>query len=151
MSKSESTNQEEDATAPLKESRRSLLGFIIFSVIEEAVIGIVAFLVLSFFFPLLLIPGVICVSIGLAIFTIVKIHLYSTSRRLPVEDSLVGKTAIALEDFRQRSPNRWEGMIRVQGETWRALAEVKVSKGESLRVTALQGLVLRVAPLLRNT
>ena len=45
---------------------------------------------------------------------------------------------MALEDFER------EGWARVQGETWRVRSAVPVRQGQSLRVTAMQGLTLTV-------
>jgi membrane-bound serine protease (ClpP class) len=39
-----------------------------------------------------------------------------------------------------------EGMIRIHGETWRAVAEQDVAAGDSVRVLKIEGLKLRVEP-----
>ncbi len=146
MGKSESSDQQEESS-PSREPRPGILGFLLYSIVEVAVIGLVAFLIVVLFLPNLFVLGAVCIVVGLIIFTFVKIRLYSTSANLPVEDFLIGKTARALEDFRMISSNRWEGKIRVQGETWRAVAEGKVSKGDLLKVTAERGLCLHVKTL----
>ncbi len=144
MSQSVSSNRQEEEASTSEGSQRSLLGFVLFSMIEEAVIGVIALILIILFFPQFLILGVICIVVGLIIFTLVKIRLYSTSYNLPVDDLLIGKTAIALEDFRMKRSNHWEGTIRVQGETWRAESKVSALKGDALQVTAIAGLRLQV-------
>jgi membrane-bound serine protease (ClpP class) len=62
-------------------------------------------------------------------------------RRKPVvsgPEYLIGASAEALEDFEQ------EGWARVQGENWRVRSGAPVRRGERLRVTDIQGLVLTV-------
>jgi membrane-bound serine protease (ClpP class) len=65
------------------------------------------------------------------------------SRRLPVvsgAEALLQSTAVAIEDFDR------EGAVRVNGERWRAVTAMPVHKGDELRVTAVDNLVLRVEP-----
>jgi membrane-bound serine protease (ClpP class) len=51
---------------------------------------------------------------------------------------LIGAAGEALEDFER------EGWARVQGETWRVRASAPVRRGEKLKVTSIEGLVLNV-------
>jgi membrane-bound serine protease (ClpP class) len=63
------------------------------------------------------------------------------TRRRPVvsgREQMIGAPGEALEDF------EGEGWARVQGESWRVRASGPVRRGERLRVTAMQGLVLTV-------
>lgn len=145
MGKSEDSSREGQVSS--KAPRRNLWGFILYSIIELAVIALVSFLIIHFIFPSFFLPGVICVIVGLIIFTLVRYRLYSTSTSLPVEEYLIGKSATALDDFRKNSSGRWEGMTRVQGETWRAIADGRVSEGDVLQVTEVKGLRLLVKPI----
>jgi membrane-bound serine protease (ClpP class) len=61
------------------------------------------------------------------------------NRRRPVltgREQMIGAQAEALEDFEQ------EGWARVHGESWRVRSNVPVRRGERLRVTAIDGLIL---------
>jgi membrane-bound serine protease (ClpP class) len=63
-------------------------------------------------------------------------------RERPVigEESLIGATALAVDDFREH------GHVRLQGEVWQATASEPVHAGQRLRVTAREGLTLSVTP-----
>ncbi|WP_330970421.1 NfeD family protein, partial [Lysobacter sp. A3-1-A15] len=66
------------------------------------------------------------------------------SRKRPVAtgvDELLGQAATALHDF------TGHGRVRTRGEVWHAKSEVPVVAGQTLRVLAVEGLVLRVEPL----
>ena len=65
------------------------------------------------------------------------------SRKLPVVsgvEELTKAVATALEDFDR------EGAVWVHSERWRARSAAPVRKGQQLRVTAVENLVLRVEP-----
>jgi membrane-bound serine protease (ClpP class) len=53
---------------------------------------------------------------------------------------MLGATAVALEDFAET------GRVRAFSESWQARSARPVHKGETLRVTAIDGLVLTVEP-----
>ncbi len=125
-------------------SRRRLYGFILFNVIEEAIIAIIAFIILHVFMPSLLIPGMIIVAIGLVIFTLVKIYSYWTSANIPVYDPLIGQEGVALTEFRRTEGEYWEGQVLVRGEYWRAKAEVAIPQNTRILVLSLSGLTLVV-------
>ena len=83
----------------------------------------------------------IAIASGLGFMTM--IWLAARSRRLPVvtgADELVGHLAMAVEDFHGR------GHVRIRGEVWQAISQGPVRSGESVRVRAMDGLVLEVAP-----
>jgi membrane protein implicated in regulation of membrane protease activity len=142
MGRSEASSQ--DASTLTKIPRRSIRGFIIYSIIEIAVIGLVAFLIIFLFLPNFFIPATIGVVAGLIIFTLVRFRLYSSTANIPIEETLIGKTAIAVEDFSKNRSGRWEGLTRLQGETWRAVAEGRVAEGDSLLIVGVKGLRLLV-------
>lgn len=126
-----------------KKTRSPLLAFIAFSIIEESIIGIIAFLAILFFVPFFLIPGMVCVVIGLGLFTILKIHFYKSSGSIPIEHPVVGQLAVVLEDF-SKGTNQWTGKVRLRGEIWRAAAKTHLIQGSTVRVVAVEGLCLLV-------
>ncbi|GAB3366616.1 nodulation protein NfeD [Lysobacter rhizosphaerae] len=72
------------------------------------------------------------------------IWLAARARRLPVVtgmQELVGHLAIATGDFQGR------GQVRIRGEVWQAVSLSPVRRGQSVRVQAMDGLVLEVVPL----
>lgn len=126
-------------------SRSRLYGFIIFSIIEESIIGIIAFVILFVFIPSMLIPGMIIAIVGLAIFTLIKIYYYKSSSSIPVYDPLIGREGIALADFRQIHQDYWEGQVAVRGETWKARATVYIPRNSRVWVESIERLVLNVS------
>ncbi|MGH8249982.1 MAG: NfeD family protein [Steroidobacteraceae bacterium] len=65
------------------------------------------------------------------------------SRRRPVvtgAEQFVGDFAEALEDF------RGAGTVRIYGETWNAVSDAPVVRGQRLRVDRIEGLTLHVSP-----
>ena len=92
----------------------------------------------EFEIPIALIGGVAAASAGFLIFVI---GMLVRSHKRPVvsgREHMIGASAEALEDF------DGEGWARVRGESWRVRAPGPVRRGERLRVTAMQGLVLTV-------
>ncbi len=65
------------------------------------------------------------------------------ARRLEVttgREAMIGATAVALEDFAER------GNVRAFSEIWAAQSPRPVRKGDKLRITGVEGLVLKVEP-----
>lgn len=92
----------------------------------------------GFEIPYLLIGGVAAAS---ALFLILIVGMTVRQRRRPVltgREQLIGALAESLEDFER------EGWARVHGESWRVRANAPVRRGERLRVTAIDGLILTV-------
>ena len=92
----------------------------------------------GFKIPIALIGGVAAASAGFLIFVI---GMLLRSHKRPVvsgREHMIGAAGEALEDF------DGEGWARVHGEQWRVRARGPVRRGERLRVTAMQGLVLTV-------
>lgn len=92
------------------------------------------------------VPGQLIVGIGAAsgLAFMGMIWLAARARRQPVVtgvEELVGHLAVATRDFHGR------GQVRIRGELWQAESGVPVLRGQSLRVLAMDGLVLRVAPV----
>ncbi|HYL88249.1 MAG TPA: nodulation protein NfeD [Burkholderiales bacterium] len=92
----------------------------------------------QFEIPYALIGGVAAASAGFLIFVL---GMLMRAHRRPVvsgREQMIGASAEALEDF------EGEGWARVHGESWRVRAAGPVRRGERLRVTSMQGLVLTV-------
>jgi len=88
-----------------------------------------------------LIGGVALISSALMLWIMLR---FVGLRRRPVltgQEELIGHEAVALEDFTD------SGHVRLMGERWNARASQPVSRGQTLRVTAVDGLTLEVAPL----
>ncbi|MGH8086618.1 MAG: NfeD family protein [Lysobacter sp.] len=92
------------------------------------------------------VPGQLVLGIGvasaLAFMGVVWLALRARDRPVTTGiDELVGHSATALDDF------SGHGRVRIRGEVWQADSNVPVVRGQTLRVLALDGLVLRVAPI----
>lgn len=74
---------------------------------------------------------------------LLMVSYFARSRRRPVEtgvEQLLSARVTALKDFDR------EGPVRLHGEIWTAITTRPVKEGEELRVTAVDGLMLYVAP-----
>jgi membrane-bound serine protease (ClpP class) len=94
----------------------------------------------GFTIPYALIGGI---AVASAAFLILVVGMLARGRVRPVvsgREEMIGASGVALEDFSD------EGWARVHSETWRVRARKPVRKGQKLRVTAIEGLVLDVAP-----
>src|SRR5688572_19172590 len=92
----------------------------------------------GFDIPYPLIGGVAAAS---AAFVFLVVGMAVRQRRRPVltgREQMIGAVAEALEDFER------EGWARVHGESWRVRANAPVRRGERLRVSAIDGLILTV-------
>lgn len=132
-----------------EKDRRRLYGFILFNITEEAIIAIIAFILLFVFLPNFLIPGMIIVTVGLVIFTLVKIYLYWSSTTIPVYDPLIGHEGTALTEFSNKG-DHWEGIVVVQGEKWKARANEWIASNTRVLVYELNGLTLCVRTMLED-
>ncbi|MDR7134423.1 membrane-bound serine protease (ClpP class) [Lysobacter niastensis] len=97
------------------------------------------------------VPGRLVVGIGgaSALVFMGMIWLAARARRQPVVtgvEELVGHTAVATRDFQWREFDG-RGQVRIRGEDWQAVCDRPISRGQPVRVLALDGLVLRVAPM----
>ncbi|HIH62484.1 MAG TPA: NfeD family protein [Methanobacteriales archaeon] len=59
--------------------------------------------------------------------------------RRAVADRLIGQTAIVIEDFED-----YEGLVKFDGETWRAKSPDKIKKGDKVTIKAIDGVKLIV-------
>jgi membrane-bound serine protease (ClpP class) len=93
----------------------------------------------AFEIPYALIAGIATAS---AAFLILVIGMLVRSRHRPVvtgREQLVGEYGVVLSDCDS------EGWARVHGESWRVRSSVPLRRGDRVRVTSLNGLVLNVA------
>ena len=98
----------------------------------------------GFEIPYALIAGVTAASAG---FLILVVGMLVRSRRRAVvsgREQMLGATGVALGDF------DLEGWARVHGEQWKVRTSRPVRRGQKLRVTGMQGLVLSVEPAADN-
>jgi membrane-bound serine protease (ClpP class) len=91
------------------------------------------------------VPGRLIAGIGAAsaLAFMGMVWFAARARARPVTtgvEELLGEPAVALEDFTGR------GRVRIRGEVWQAQSDGAVRRGQPLRVTALEGLTLRVVP-----
>jgi membrane-bound serine protease (ClpP class) len=77
----------------------------------------------------------------MAAWTVVLVRLVLRAQRRRASTGNAGIVGLAGTADTELSP---EGWVRVQGEIWRAVSEETVSKGDRVRVTAIEGLTLRV-------
>jgi membrane-bound serine protease (ClpP class) len=94
----------------------------------------------GFEIPYGLIAGVAAGSAG---FLVLLLGMLARNRRRAVvsgREQMIGASAEALGDF------EGEGWARVHGEHWKVRASASVRRGQKLRVTGMQGLVLSVEP-----
>ncbi|WP_225444596.1 NfeD family protein [Pseudomarimonas arenosa] len=87
-----------------------------------------------------LIGGIAAISGG---GVLLLLYVLARARGQPVSsglDELLRLPAIALDDFQR------QGWVQARGESWRALSEQPVKRGQRLQVVAVDGLKLRVKP-----
>ncbi|HSS71370.1 MAG TPA: nodulation protein NfeD [Casimicrobiaceae bacterium] len=93
--------------------------------------------------PYWLIGGLALIS---AAFVLLVGGLAVRSRRRPIvtgSEELIGSVGVTLEDVQT------EGWARVRSEQWRVQSPVPLKRGQNVRVTSRDGLVLTVTPLER--
>ncbi|HUH94754.1 MAG TPA: nodulation protein NfeD [Casimicrobiaceae bacterium] len=95
----------------------------------------------GFAVPLWFVGGLTVVS---AAFVYLVAQLALRAHRRPVvtgSEELIGSVGVALEDVER------EGWARVHSEQWRVQSAVPIKRGQNVRVTGRDGLVLKVTPL----
>ena len=93
--------------------------------------------------PLIFAVAVVSAALSIGIAT-----LAARSVRQPVvsgREALLDGTAVAIEDF------TGSGRVRAQGEIWQARSQAVVRQGQELRIKAIDGLILQVEPLVKET
>ncbi|MDZ7851097.1 MAG: nodulation protein NfeD [Halomonas sp.] len=88
-----------------------------------------------------MIGGVALLAAGLMLWVVTR--FIGLRRRAPRtgQEELVGSEATAVEDFERK------GHVRLMGERWNARSTQPLTRGQAVRVTAVDGLTLRVEPL----
>jgi membrane-bound serine protease (ClpP class) len=75
------------------------------------------------------------------------IYLLMRARNNPVVsgvERIVGDVAEALEDFSEH------GHVFLEGERWKAETALPVTKGQQVRVTSINGLIIQVEPIIKD-
>ncbi|WP_299234981.1 nodulation protein NfeD [uncultured Halomonas sp.] len=88
-----------------------------------------------------MIGGIALLAAGLMLWVVTR---FLGLRRRPPRtghEELVGSEALVLENF------TGQGHVRLMGERWRARSPTPLARGQSVRVTAVDGLTLEVEPL----
>jgi membrane-bound serine protease (ClpP class) len=85
--------------------------------------------------------GGMALAAGVIMLLMVSVFMRARKRQVAtgVEQMLLD-TAIALNDFDA------SGLVDIHGETWRAVTQTPISKGQRLKVLRVDGLTLEVAP-----
>jgi len=79
------------------------------------------------------------VATGLLVLLVLGAVIRARKQRVTTGvEAMLGAEAVALEDFSQH------GHVFIHGEHWAAESELPVKKGDSLRITAIDGLTLKV-------
>jgi membrane-bound serine protease (ClpP class) len=90
-------------------------------------------------------PGLIAgFALSSAVFFIIVIGLLLKSRHKPIvsgKEEMIGLVGEVIDDF------TGTGMVRIHSENWRASCDQPLRKNENVRVTAIDGLLLRVMPI----
>lgn len=90
-------------------------------------------------------PGLIAgFALSSAAFFIIVIGLLLKSRHRPIvsgKEEMIGLMGEVIDDF------TGTGMIHIHSENWRASCDQPLRKNEKVRVTAIDGLLLRVMPI----
>jgi membrane-bound serine protease (ClpP class) len=87
------------------------------------------------------IPIIAAAAASSAVVFLIGLGSAARARRLRVttgREAMIGASAVALEDFAER------GNVRAFSENWQARSPRPVRKGDRLRVTGIEGLVLSV-------
>jgi membrane-bound serine protease (ClpP class) len=88
-------------------------------------------------------PLILALALLSAGFFLFVVGVAVKARRRPVvsgREELLGARGEALDDF------SGSGRIRVHGEIWQAVTKVPLKRGERVRVSAVEGLVLHIEP-----
>lgn len=88
-------------------------------------------------------PVIVLFSIISLAFLMLVVALALKARQRPVvsgREEMIGSVGTVMEDFEQ------EGPIHIHGERWTARSDQPLRAGQRVRVTAMDGLILRVMP-----
>jgi len=94
------------------------------------------------------IPIVVAVSTVTSIFFLIALRMVFAAHRKPVVsgvDEMLGSIGEVLEDFEK------SGRIHIHGETWQVKSKLPLLRGDQVRVTAIDGLILSVESIKEGT
>lgn len=113
--------------------------------------GVIAFVIGSIILMDTEVPGygidisvIITFTLTSALMFIFIVGMAIKARRRPVvsgQEELVGSQATVINDFEH------SGSVAIHSETWQALSDTALHKGQKVNVTDIQGLTLKVEPL----
>jgi len=90
------------------------------------------------------IPIVVAVSTVTSIFFLIVLRMVFAAHRKPVvsgADEMLGSIGEVLEGYEK------SGRIHIHGETWQVKSKLPLQRGDQVRVTAIDGLILSVEPI----
>jgi membrane-bound serine protease (ClpP class) len=90
--------------------------------------------------------GVVAVVVGATIEVLEVVAWRRFLRRYRIQtgaEAMIGKHAEVMENGSQ------DGRVRLEGEIWNARSEIPLTRGQTVRVTAVDGLTLAVEPVER--
>jgi membrane-bound serine protease (ClpP class) len=88
-------------------------------------------------------PLIAAIAFLSALFIVAVVGMAMQARKRPVvsgSEEMIGAAGEVIEDFAQ------EGWARIHSETWKVSSMVPLKRAQKIRVTAINGLVLEVAP-----
>lgn len=88
-------------------------------------------------------PLIISVSVITAGFFMIAIKMVFSAHKKPVvsgSEEMLGRIGEVVEDFDK------QGMVRIHGEIWQVVANTPLKRGDRVKVTQLDGLILKVEP-----
>lgn len=93
-----------------------------------------------------LIGGVALVASGVMLWVVMRFMSIRKRRPRVGEEDIIGSRAVALNDFTGEG-NARQGHVRLHGERWKAISREPIDKQQTLRVIAIHGLTVEVAPI----
>jgi membrane-bound serine protease (ClpP class) len=91
----------------------------------------------------------LAVTVPFGILTVVLMRLVLRSRswkQTMGSEGLIGLSGVVVEPIGVAAAGSREGMVRLRGELWRAVAPQSIGKGGAVRVVRVEGLTLHVEP-----
>ena len=88
-------------------------------------------------------PLIAAIAFLSALFIVIVVGMAMRARKRPVvsgSEEMIGAPGEVIEDFSQ------EGWALIHSENWKVRSKVPLNRGQKVRVTAINGLVLEVAP-----
>jgi membrane-bound serine protease (ClpP class) len=122
--------------------------------------GVIAFVIGSIILMDTEVPGfgidisvIISFTLTSVLMFIIIVGMAIKARRRPVVsgmEELLGGQAIVRHDF-EHHDFEYHGRVTIHSETWQAVSDTPLHKGQKVEVTGLQGLTLKIEPLQETT